>query len=114
MQPGCNTIAAGSRFPLILCWRWRILFEFRNRWIHLVPRLRIRNKNVHLRFEPTGVIQAARQHTDKGRISFFKLSTGDAGSTFGTKTAFMFFALDTSCLVVAQLSLLYSKFITRN
>src|SRR5262249_26825179 len=81
---------AGSRFPLILCWRWRISFEFRNRWVHLVPRLRVRNKNVHLRFEQTGVVQAARQHTEKGRISFFKLSTGDAGSTFGTKTALMF------------------------
>src|SRR4030095_9299206 len=69
---------------------------------------------IHLRFEQTGVVQAARQHTDNGRISFCKLSSGDAGSTFGTKAAFMFFAPDTWCEVVAQFSLCYSKRISRN
>src|SRR2546423_10800646 len=111
--PDKSTRASSEIFVLFATWERRILLELRNRRIHLVPRLCVRNENIHLRFEHSGVVQAARQHTDKGRLSFFKLSSGHAGSTFRTKTAFMFSASDTWCEGVTQLSLRYSKRLSR-
>src|SRR5438067_3805101 len=112
--PDKSTRASSEIFVLFATWERRILLELRNRRIHLVPRLCVRNKNIHLRFERSGVVQAARQQTDKERISIYKLSSSDTGSTFRTKTAFMFSTPDTWCEVVAQFSTCYSKGMSRN
>src|SRR5256714_11551243 len=106
--PDKSTRASSEILVLFATWERWILLELRNRRIHLVPRLCVRNENIHLRVEHSGVVQAARQQTDKGRISFCKLSSSDTGSTFRTKTAFMFSTPDTWCEVVAQFSLCYS------
>jgi hypothetical protein len=44
---------------LLLRWQRWILLKFWNCGIHFVPRLRVRNENVHLRLEPTWIIQGA-------------------------------------------------------
>jgi len=67
-----------------------------------------------LRFECTRVVQAARENTNKRRISFCKLSSGDAGSTFRTKTALVFSAPETWREIVAQLSVRYSHRASRD
>ncbi len=93
---------------LFFWWR-RVLLKFRDRGIHLVPRLRIRNENIHLRLKPTRIVQRASQDSDKRRISSLKFASRNTRPAFGTKTTFMFSAPDTGCEMVTQLSVRQSK-----
>src|SRR5438046_8665989 len=94
---------------LLLCWRWRVLLEFRNRGIHLVPRLSVRNENIHLRMKPTRIVEAASQDSHKLRFLSFKFASRNSGPAFGTKTAFVLPPPDARREMVAQLSACYSK-----
>src|SRR6266487_1264116 len=89
---------------LFLCWYRRILLKFRNRWIHLVPRLRVCNENIHLRPKPARIIKGPRQDSHKRRFLSFKFASRNSRSAFWTKTAFMFPPPDTGRKIVAQLS----------
>src|SRR5947207_15976332 len=48
----------------------RILFKLRQRGIHLIPRVRVRCPDIHLRVEPTRIIQARRsdRYDVRGRV----------------------------------------------
>src|SRR6266498_498917 len=83
---------------------WWVLPEFRNCGIHLIPRWRVRNKNIHLRVKPTRVIQAAGQDSDKLRIACFKFASRNSGTAFRTKTAFVFPARQARGEMITQLS----------
>src|SRR4029077_14334446 len=89
---------------LPLCWYWRILLEFWNLRIHLIPRLRIRNEEIHLRLEPAGIIQSAGQDSHKLRFSSLKFASRNSRPAFGTKTAFVFSSPDAGCEMVTQSS----------
>lgn len=93
---------------LFFWWR-RILLEFRNRGIHLVPWLRIRNEEIHLRLEPARIIERASQDSHKRRFCSFKFASRNTRSAFRTKTAFMFSSPDTGREMVTQSSACQSK-----
>ena len=97
----------------LFLWYWRILFEFRNRGIHLVPRLRVGNENIHLRLKPARIIKASSQDSHKGRFYSFKFASRNSGSAFRTKTAFMFASPDAGREMVTQLSADQSKRLSR-
>jgi hypothetical protein len=98
---------------LFFWWR-RILLEFRNRGIHLVPWLRIRNEEIHLRLEPARIIERASQDSHKLRFCSFKFASRNTRSAFGTKTAFMFSSPDTGREMVTQSSACQSKRLSRH
>src|SRR4029450_3550943 len=98
---------------LFFCWRWRVLFEFRNCGIHFVPRLSGRNENIHLRLKPTPIPQGASQDSHKRRIPGFEFGTGHSRSAVGTKTAFVFASPDAGCEMVTQLSARQSEGLCR-
>src|SRR5262249_1531616 len=79
-----------------------------HRGIHLIPRLRVRNENVHLRLKPTRIIQCAGQNSDGLRL-LFKFAAGNERSAFRTKTALVFSSADAGRKMVAQLSARQSK-----
>ena len=100
-------------FVLFLCRQRRILIELRNCGIHLVPRLGVRNEDVHLWLKPTRIIEAASQDSHKGRFYSFKFASRNSGSAFRTKTAFMFASPDAGREMVTQLSADQSKRLSR-
>jgi hypothetical protein len=64
---GCATILLHRGEIALLSSGWlcrsfsqRILFKLWQRGVHLVPRVRVGRPNIHLRFEPTGIIQTRR------------------------------------------------------
>ena len=61
--------------------------EFRKRRIHLIPRLRVRSENIHLRTKPTGIIQAACVDPDDFRCAFGIFSTGQSRAALSAKTS---------------------------
>src|SRR5207249_11093422 len=64
-------VLASSLFASSVLRRGRIEFVFRNCRVHLVPRLGVRNKEIHLRTKPTWIIKTARGDSDEsgGRSS---------------------------------------------
>src|SRR4030095_1291885 len=98
---------------LLLCWYWWVLFKLRNCGIHFVPRLGVRNENVHLRLKPTRVIQRASENSDERRIASFKLASRKSRPAFGTKAAFVFSTPDTRREMVTQLPAGESKCLPR-
>jgi hypothetical protein len=107
----CSSDSATKAVKLVSLFFWwrRILLEFRNRGIHLVPWLRIRNEEIHLRLEPARIIERASQDSHKLRFCSFKFASRNTRSAFGTKTAFMFSSPDTGREMVTQLSACQSK-----
>ena len=116
LRPGHRATRAGLSFAgcFSISWHRRVILEFRNRGIHLVPRLRVGNEEVHLRLEPTWVVQCSRQHSDEGRIARFRFGAGHSRSAFGAKTALVFSRADARREMVTQLSACNSKSISRN
>ncbi len=98
---------------LLLCWYWRVLLKFRDCRIHFVPRLGVRNENVHLWLKPTRIIQAACQDSDKRRIASFKFASRNSRSAFRTKTPLVLPASDAGRKMVAQLPARKSKCFSR-
>jgi hypothetical protein len=85
------------------------LLKIRNRWIHLIPWLSVRNENLHLRLKPAWIIEAAGEDPHKLRFSCFKFRPSESRSAFGTKTALVFSPRNTGCEMVTQLSARQSK-----
>src|SRR5206468_4192975 len=90
-------------------WQGRIKFIFRNCRVHLIPRLRVRNENIHLRAKPAWIIQAAGGDSDKSRGSLVGFAASDSRAAVRTKAAFVFAACQARCEMVAQLSLRQTK-----
>lgn len=66
-------------------WLLRILFELRQRGIHLIPRVRVGCPHVHLRFEPTQIIQTCGSDGNKLRNGVGP--NHNRRATVGTKAA---------------------------
>lgn len=92
---------------------WWVLLEFRNCGIHLVPRLRVGNENVHLRPKPARIVKASCQNSHKRRITSFKFASSNPRPAFGTKSALMFPESNAGRKMVAQLSARQSKCLSR-
>src|SRR5438094_9027880 len=100
-------------FVLFLCRQRRILIELRNCGIHLVPRLGVRNEDVHLWLKPARIIETASQDSHKGRFYSFKFASCNPGPAFRTETASMFASSDAGREMVTQLSAWESKRFSR-
>jgi hypothetical protein len=109
-----DTSKALVRPKNLLLWRGWILLEFRNRRIHLVPRLGFRNEDVHLWLKPARIIQTAGQDSDKRRIALFGFGSGHSRPALGTKTALVLSSSDAGGEVVMQLSARHSKRLCRH
>src|SRR6478736_1457859 len=72
---------------MVLLFLWWILIELGNAGVHLIPRLRIGNKEIHLRPEPIRIIKAASGDADRATRALLKFTAGDARATLGAKAA---------------------------
>src|SRR5207245_10584930 len=83
-------MALSFAFYLLLCWYWRILLKLRNRGIHFVPLLGVRNENGHLRLKTTRVVQRASEDSDNSRIASLKPASRKSRAAFRTKAVSLF------------------------
>src|SRR5262245_38859753 len=79
------------------------MLEFRNRRIHLIPRLGVGNKNVHLRMKPAWIVKAASRDSDHAGGMLIKFSTGQPRAALRAKTALVFPTSHARREMIAQL-----------
>ena len=79
--------------------------ELRQRHIHCIPRLRVRDEEIHLRTKPTGIIEASRRDTQelfiRAEIAF---TARDARTAVGAKAALVLATSETRREVIFQLA----------
>ncbi len=78
---------------------------FWNSEVHLIPGLDVGDKEIHLRMEPTGIVEAACGDSDPISGLSLAFPAREARSTCGAKTAFMQASSRTGSEVVAQSAL---------
>src|SRR5688572_30113179 len=90
MPANSSPLSQDSTRRSAILWCRGIQVVFRNSRIHLVPRLGVRNEEVHLRTKPAWIVQAPRGHSHETRCPFVGFSASQSGSTVATEAALVF------------------------
>jgi hypothetical protein len=105
----CSRRSPGQRRPARSRGLRRVGLVFGDGWIKLIPWLNVRDEEVHLRSEPTWVVQGSRGDSDKtsGPLGIF--AAGQPRSAFGAKAALVLAASQARGEMVAELPFGQSK-----
>ena len=96
-------IFGGDNDSRLFCLR-RVSFELWQRWVHMVPRLRVRGEDVVARTKPTRVVQTSGVDSDNWRCAFGIFSSRYSRTTLSAKATFMLKPSRAWCEMVAQLT----------
>ena len=94
-------IFGGDNDSRLFCLR-RVSFELWQRWVHMVPRLRVRGEDVVARTKPTRVVQTSGVDSDNWRCAFGIFSSRYSRTALRAKATFMLKSSCAWCEMVAQ------------